>query len=294
MKLIKPSFEILVQEPKLEGLLKHIELCGRTAYKSEDLITEDSAPKFVDMLIKRSHGAVLEHGTVYLSVPFKQGHKSNNDAYWYWDKYRANKYSIAKQIETVFKPKHSEGFVAITTNYRVLIENDWLDDLQYQCEATESHEKRISIKFICDRGISHEFVRHRVFSFVQESTRYCNYSKAKFNNELTFIEPFWLKDIEEEWHEFGDHQMERLDSAANYIEQLEFAEESYLQLLRKGWTPQQARSVLPNSLKTELIMTGTVEQWEGFFKLRCAVDAHPQARELAVPLEQEFKKWNYA
>lgn len=141
-----------------------------------------------------------------------------------------------------------------------------------------------------------EFVRHRVFSFIQESTRYCNYSKDKFGNELTFIEPLWLKDIKEEYCERSPESLyppERIDSAANYLFQLELAEETYLKLLKDGWTPQQARSVLPNSLKTELIMTGTIEQWKGFFKLRCDSAAHPQARELAIPLEEEFKKLNY-
>lgn len=277
MKLIKPSFQILEQKPELEGVLLHVELCGRTAYKSEDKITADSAPKFVEMLIKRGHGAVLEHGTIYLSIPV--------DIMGVAPKYFHNKYSITRY-------SFNKATTLITTNYRVLVENDWLEDLQYQCEPAALHEKRISVKFVCDRGVSHEFVRHRVFSFVQESTRYCNYSNEKFGGDLTFIEPIWLKDIPEIWHEFGDHQMERTDAAAKYMEYIDIAEEGYLTLLKMGWSPQQARSVLPNSLKTELIMTGTIEQWRGFFKLRCALDAHPQAREVALPLEQEFKSLN--
>jgi len=284
MKLIKPSFSILEQKPGLEGVLSHIELCGRTAYKSEDKITTDSAPKFVEMLTKRGHGAVLEHGTIYLKSETQLAMTSGiTKESMLFSRHRYNPYSVLTQDGHNFY---------ITTNYRVLVENDWLDQLEFQCEPIEDHVKRISVKFLTDRGISHEFVRHRVFSFVQESTRYCNYSNEKFGGDLTFIEPLWLKDIPEIWHEFGDYQMERTDATQHYLDYIEIAEEGYLQLLKFGWSPQQARSVLPNSLKTELIMTGTIEQWKGFFKLRCAPDAHPQARELAIPLEEEFKKLN--
>jgi thymidylate synthase (FAD) len=154
MRLIKPSFELMLQEPGFEGLLKHVELCARTAYKSEDKITSDSAKGFIDMIIKKGHGAVLEHGTVYLTLIDNGSYAS--------EKYIDNKYSV-------YTCKN--GLYYITTNYRVLIENDWLNDLTYQCECTPYHEKRITVKFICDRGVSHEYVRHRVFSFVQESTR---------------------------------------------------------------------------------------------------------------------------
>lgn len=266
MKLIKPSYLIMNQESGMSGLLKHIELCGRTAYKSESEIKEDSAIKFVEMLIKRGHGAVLEHGTVYLQFPL--GAKCvHPDCY----KYSQNKYS------SYFLGKLD---AYVTTNYRVLVENNWLEDLQYQCDPTEHHEKRLSVKFICDRGVSHEFVRHRVFSFVQESTRYCNYSKDKFGGGVTFIEPPFLINDKD-------------DFTQCWKGLLQSSEVSYLRLLELGWTPQQARSVLPNSLKTELIMTGTVSQWQGFFKLRCAPDAHPQARDLAIPLHETFKFLEY-
>lgn len=129
----------------------------------------------------------------------------------------------------------------------------------------------------------------RVFSFAQESTRYCNYSKDKFGNELTFIIPCWLGWDEQNIH-YGDFEKSgsgSIDSGL-FINSLLDAEDYYLCLLKEGWKPQQARAVLPNSLKTELIITGTVKQWEGFFKLRDANDAHPQARELAQPLHEEF------
>lgn len=136
-----------------------------------------------------------------------------------------------------------------------------------------------------------EFVRHRVFSFAQESTRYCNYSQDRFNNELTFIIPKWFEDEKQlnmslkEEDLMGNNRSELLWKISMITSEI-----MYKSLLEENWTPQQARSVLPNSLKTELVMTGTVEQWEGFFKLRCSTTAHPQARELAIPLQDEFKK----
>lgn len=290
MRLIKPSFEILEQKPGLDGLLQHIERCGRTCYKSEDKITEESAPKFVDMLVKRGHTAMVEHGTVYLRT--YSNYEYGEDELF--RRYSSNPYSIVKAIGRVAGSTKESDLVDgyyITTNYRVLLQNGWLDDLKYQCEPTEYHVKRITVKFTCDRGVSHEFVRHRVFSFAQESTRYCNYSKDKFGKECTFIIPCWL-DIPEGSADSPEILVfeERYYGAASstFLDNLRWAEANYFDLLEQGWIAQQARAVLPNSLKTELIMTGTIEQWEGFFKLRDANDAHPQARELAAPLHEEF------
>ena len=162
MKLIKPSFEILDQQCGLEGIYKQIEIAGRTCYKSEDKITEDSAKGFVERMIKSGHGAMLEHGTVYLKF------ETMKSTIHPLDKYYHNKYSKVCTEEGLTK---QTKIVFVTTNYRVLVENGWLDDLQYICEPTEHHERRITVRFVCDRGVSHEFVRHRVFSFAQESTR---------------------------------------------------------------------------------------------------------------------------
>lgn len=311
MRLIKPSFEIIEQKPGIDGLLQHIERCGRTCYKSEDKITEDSAEKFVNMLVNRGHTAMVEHGTVYLKYDIIE-HGSMNLP----NKYHFNKYSV---VTPEYKEKFDgHTYAYITTNYRVLLQNDWLDDLKYQCEPTEHHVKRVTVKFVCDRGVSHEFVRHRVFSFAQESTRYCNYSKDKFGNELTFIIPCWVDGLALQeaasgtvinHDDFGELIGEyyysltgkeepyfkpwEITPESNFVASLQVSEKLYLELLNQGWKPQQARAVLPNSLKTELIMTGTIKQWEGFFKLRDAKDAHPQARELAQPLHEEFIKRGY-
>ena len=288
MKLIKPYFEIIEQEPGLEGIYKQIELAGRTCYKSEDKITPDSAKGFVDRMIKSGHGAMLEHGTVYLKVL----HRDANTIFgnWVTDQYMSNPYS---NINFDYN-----GDYMITTNLRVIVENNWLDDLEYIYEPTEHHEKRVTVRFICDRGVSHEFVRHRVFSFAQESTRYCNYSKDKFGNELTFIIPCWLdiKPFSYSTDIMSGAQIKKAketDPSLNFIQGLANSELQYFELLDKGWLPQQARAVLPNALKTELVMTGFISDWKHFFELRCDKAAHPQARELAIPLQEEFVKRGY-
>lgn len=159
MKLCKPLFEIWEQSAGLEGVYKQIERVGRVCYKSEDKITEDSAKPFVDRMVKSGHGAMLEHGTVYLKITCK-----NTDFTTLCMFYGKNKYSVLNHSE-------DNKIYYITTNYRVLVENNHLSDLKYLCEPSEFHEKRITVYFVCDRGVSHEFVRHRVMSFAQESTR---------------------------------------------------------------------------------------------------------------------------
>lgn len=298
MKLIKPSFEIWDQQEGLEGIYKQIERAGRVCYKSEDKITETSAKEFVERMIKSGHGAMLEAGTIYLRYDFKAREDSNRVACNLWSKYKENIYSKAVQAQPILGVL--DGFVAITSNFRVLVENNWLDDLKYLCEPTEYHEKRVTVKFVCDRGVSHEFVRHRVFSFAQESTRYCNYSKDKFGNEVTFIEPCWLEDYNYEGNTYYNGFLVALRAAeANYFDLMKkwedrIPDKRYKTGFRNNpWTPQQARAVLPNALKTELVMTGFVSDWEHFFKLRDAGNAHPQARELAHPLHMEFLRRNY-
>lgn len=294
MKLIKPSFEIWEQEPSLEGVFKQIERAGRVCYKSEDKIAEGTAKAFVDRMIASGHGAMLEHGTVYLKCKTEVInmciHPEDGEEEYFneLEKYEYNSYSVT----------NDDGeYLYVTTNLRVLVENDWLDDLRYQCEPTEYHEKRITVKFICDRGVSHEFVRHRVFSFAQESTRYCNYSRDKFGNECTFIIPPWTEFKEGNYPISWDGLYGSCNTLVEYDSwffwHLALAERDYFKLLEKGWIAQQARAVLPNSLKTELVMTGTIEQWKGFFKLRDASSAHPQAYELAHPLHEEFIKRGY-
>lgn len=291
MKLCKPLFEIWEQSAGLEGVYKQIERVGRVCYRSEDKITEDSAKPFVDRMIKSGHCSMLEHGTVYLVMPMETILPIEANG---WGKYTKNPYSKGFKVCEV----EGQRRVAITTNLRVLVENGWLDDLQYICEPTEFHERRITVHFVCDRGVSHEFVRHRVMSFAQESSRYCNYSKDKFGSELTFIKPCWfdssLIDDTGHWDANTFYRMstQSVEEGA-FLGTLLSAEKSYFNLLKCGWKPQEARAVLPNSLKTELVVTGFISDWQHFFGLRCDKAAHPQARELAIPLQEEFIKRGY-
>lgn len=296
MRLIKPKIELINQEPGVEGLFKHMELCARTCYKSEDKITEDSAKKFINnVIIARGHTAMLEHGTVYLKIPYgimyDTGYFSNEDIA---TKYIDNPYSIVQNSQIY-------DYWCVTSNYRVLLQNGWLEDLQYLCEPTEYHVKRVTVRFICDMGVAREFCRHRLFSFAQESTRYCNYSKAKFGKELNCIIPCWYKNMFEGnsynielCHTYDLTISEGLSrTEAAWIQAMCEAESTYFGLLTEGEPAQQARNVLPLALKTEVIMTGTVEQWIEFLKLRCATDAHPQARELAIQLRDRLLLENY-
>lgn len=194
MKVITPSYEIM-QLPSTDNALQLLEAAGRTCYKSEEHIRDNSAPSFVERIIKSGHLSVIEH-------------------------------------------------ISIT------------------------------VRFICDRGISHELVRHRLAAFSQESTRYANYSKDKFGSELTFIRPiFWA----------GDSPMYQ-----QWLDAMRAAENTYLEMLKSGASPQQARSVLPNSLKTEVVMTANLREWLHVFELRCHTASHPQMREIMLPLLLEL------
>jgi thymidylate synthase (FAD) len=196
MRTIKP-IAVIESHVDADYILKQIELAGRTAYKSEDKITNDSAKDFVKMILKRGHLSVIEHQSV-------------------------------------------------------------------------------SVRFICDRGVSHEIVRHRLASYTQESTRYCNYTKGKFGSEITVIEPcFWSQD--DERYKVWKQAIEQIESAYNKLVEL-------------GATPQEARSILPNSLKTEIVVTMNLREWRHFFTMRTSAAAHPQMREVAIPLLKEFQK----
>ena len=141
----------------------------------------------------------------------------------------------------------------------------------------------VTVKFTTDRGVSHELVRHRMASFAQESTRYCNYSKDKFNNELTFIIPSWA-----EVNKLGEIVVDDNEAFYDFKRALEMAEAFYLSLIAKGWTAEKARMVLPMSIKTEINMKANLREWRHFFKLRCHHTAHPDIRVLALDLLKQM------
>lgn len=146
--------------------------------------------------------------------------------------------------------------------------------IKLQHESVLEHEK-ISVSIVCDRGVTHEIVRHRLASYSQESTRYCNYSQDKFSNQLTFIKPNFWNENEEKY--------------IIWKEIMKTAEDTYIKLLEKGAKPEEARSVLPNSLKTEIVVTMNLREWRHFFKLRASSKAHPQMRQIAIPMLVVFK-----
>lgn len=199
MKIIKPSFQI-EQELNQENILKSIERAGRTCYKSEHLVNDNSAEKFVKAIIKRGHESVIEH-------------------------------------------------------------------------------EKITVRIICDRGVSHEIIRHRIASYSQESTRYCNYCNDKFGNELTFIEPCFFNSESEE-----DKKNKEI-----WLKSMQFIEEQYNMLIENGAKPEEARSILPNSLKTEIVVTMNLRAWRHFLKLRTDKFAHPQIREISKMILDEFQ-----
>ena len=262
MKLINQSYEICKTHGyTLQDVYKDIERAARVSYKSEDKITEDSAEKMVQRLINMKHYSPLEFGTIYLKT----------SDYYIINKYIFNPYS---------KVEMSAGVGYITTNYRVIIEKNRIDDLQYMCEPTEHHQKRTTVKFITNRAMTHELVRHRSMSFMQESQRYVAYDKDKFGNELTFIKPAWKQP---EWDEQAN------ETVLMHL-LLVSIEDTYMKLRALGLTPQQARTVLPNATKTELYMCGFDKDWEHFFDLRDKTNVDPQMYDLAHPLHEEFNK----
>ena len=293
MEFLVAGYEIIDQEPGLEGMYKAAELPGRICYGSQDKIAPGTAEKFCKGLMKSNHGAPLEHGTVYLKV---LKHSDCNAL----DKYRFNKYS--KYVESV-------NYAYVTTNLRVLFENGWMDDLQYWCEPTEYHEKRVQVRFTIDRFTGEEFLRHRVASFNRESTRYVLYTKDKFGGgSIKYIIPVWMLD-ETHMKEINDHKdltitdfckqvIEREEEHDNMTDvlvwmfALKACEWSYCTLTNDfGWQAQQARTVLPCAISSPLIKTAFVSDWVHFFNLRAIGTTgkpHPQAFELADPLMKEF------
>ena len=283
MRLINQSYEICNQTDfSLLGIYKHIEKCTRVAYKSEDKITEDSANKFIKMLLNLEHFAPLELGTLHFRIPTTLLKTLIDDLVFHklWN-------NIWIQYKSV------NDYTYFTTNYRYwLVMIDKINYLKgyFAEEDNEYYPKRYTVKLITSRAISHEVVRHRTMSFIQESQRFCAYNKDKFNNEVTFIKPCWLDLKEGTYTEKNYHNDFYTSKNVEYdfMIHLLTAEATYFKLLEKGWKPQQARVVLPNSTKTELYMCGFKDAWEHFFKLRDNKIVDPQMYDLAHPMHQDF------
>ncbi len=281
MKLIKPSVEFFGAVPTdYDSVIKFIEKAGRTCYKSEDKITEDSAEKFVKKLIKAEHLAMVEHSnfvirsklnTFDLNLHYKSG-KFLND--FHDEKYLYVGGNLTAWKQTFEKYFISSLFLPFLKQYSELfnlnifnIISKW-EVCPYNQIPKELH--RYSAKFICDRGVSHELVRHRPCSFAQESTRYVNYS----GNDISFIEPADYED----WDELSQHYFE---------DACKYAEIAYLDLVDTGSKTQQARAVLPNALKTEIIVTADAAEWNHIRKLRTSKAAHPDMQRVMNMLPWE-------
>lgn len=308
MKLIKQSFQFVNQKGfTLKDIYKHIEYCARISYKSQDKITDTSYEKFVNMLESRGHDRPLEFGTVHLKMPepeFKSlidtltSSRTYNDL---WIHY--------KVVET-----YEDGYtVYLTTNYRYykLMWNQMNTLSEYFDKVdSEYYPKRYTVHMILDRGVMDEFRTHVGLSHLAESTRYCNYSKDKFDNELTFIKPCWLNVPEGKYNhcimvsknapdirvecvgsdEIGKYYNIGEDEGL-FLNGLVQSELTYLHLINnRKWAPQQARSVLPLGIKSELISCGFEDAWENFMRRRDAPDAHPMAQEIAKPMHEKFNE----
>lgn len=308
MLLVNPRFSILTQENTVAGIYKIIERVGRVAYKSEDNITLDSAKPFLKKLRELGHLSPLEFATVYLQIPTEEQ--------------QCVKFFLDNEYSRV---SIAQSYAYVTSNFRVLVESNNIGYLRFLDRDYSAHEdlylKRIAVHMVLSRGIANEFVRHRKFSFMQESTRFCNYSKNRFCNECTFIIPYWMRDKFKECRvkdvnyidppkgdetkligeltivpTNGSHELPQVVTCTpaelNYISACIDCENNYLDLLREKVPAQFARDVLPLGLKTELCMCGFVTDWIAFFSLRSpahgAVGVHPDAGYLADALLSEM------
>lgn len=310
MKIIKSSVSILPQGPGVIGLKKHIEKLGRIAYLSEDKITDDSYIKFNNMLYNRGHWAVFNSGTVYMNVPLD-------------DKDFIKKLEQDK-IRPYVKSEKVGGYLYVTTNYRVICKLKEEEKMEkYWCEPTEDHYHRVTTIWTCSRGIQTELVRHRIMSFIAESTRYCGYSKGRFGGELTYIFPEWIYRVQAEigntidpltgksrdylFSIDGEDLIRKLScfdrTVASRYNTWKAIEDEYIYETNTDegikLRPEEARGILCNDLKSIVGMTGFVEDFitkpedntpekEGFFYLRCAEDAHLDMQVLARDLKNQF------
>lgn len=246
MKLITSNVELVQQIPNIDGLYKHIEICGRTAYKSEDKITEDSAEKFVEMLKSNGHSSVFEHGTIYLLLVVTPENATVIESIA--AKYHANPYS---SVIKVIKSGEANKY-CITTNYRVIYENNWFDDLRFMCEPTEHHEKRITLRIQADIHFYKDVTRHRKNSFTIESTRFVNYMKEKYGMSISFMQPSWIK----------EEDLDELKSDCEVIEQI------YAKWIDKGYRPEHAAYFLCQGVAATIMMTAFASDWKHFFDVR--------------------------
>ena len=312
MKIISPNVELIRQESGLEGIFKQIERAGRTCYKSEDKIDKDSAKIFVERMIESKHYAMLEHGTVYLTLVINNRTRDNEVRYpWYSSNAKVRYNEVFSYVQSVFignpysvvnlyqNKDYTETTMCITTNYRVIVENSWQGIMhEFLSEPTLYHERRIALKFTTNIGVTRECNRHRTLinpfesSIAEESTRYCNYSKDKFDNQVTYCKPAWITQEEIDSYnerairgEFeGRFDNNETEALSVYLNCLFECQKAYNKLIKLGWKPQQAREVLPLATKSEVVYTAFAYDWKHWFDLRLygtTGKPHPNILEVA-------------
>lgn len=270
MKLIKASCKPVMQQEGVIGMYKQIELGARVCYLSTDKVTDDSYKKFIEMLEGNKHAAPLAHGSVYLKM-------TSEEYVMYFERHRIR----GRKLRHFYNPMWTRvtevnGEMYVSTNYRVIKELHMEELMQYWCEPTEHHVKRISVMFEASRGVADEAMRHSsALNFCCESTRWCTYNKGKFNKELTFIEPSWWNDVSE-------------DARTTIYDFLERDEWTYMHLLEDGLKAQQARIVLPLDLKSTFMATGFVDSWEAVIEQRTAKDVLPDMILLMEDLRKQL------
>jgi thymidylate synthase (FAD) len=300
MKLLNPSYTIFEQQDGLKGIYKQIELAGRTCYKSEDKITDESAEEFVQRMINSGHTAMLEHGSVYLYI--KQGKDFSENL-------KNDPFSIGLDVLFCKYGKHYTNYdtheTFFTTNLRWLVEKypeDWKKIYDFYGRNPDNRwPMRRTVKLTTSLHVYKDITRHRTMSFAIESTRFCNYSKGKFGNELTFIPPVWL-DIKEgqyTWNEyFGPDRVIDTSSPISdqFIAHLIGVEKTYMDLINLGWQAQQAAEVLPQCVKADVVITGFEDDWKHIFNLRALGTTgapHPEVKRIFEPIMNDFieRKW---
>ena len=284
MKLVNQKAELWQQGPTEEDMWDHIAKCTRVCYQSTPKNKEESGEDFCKRtILLNKHYGMLEHGTVYLIMPGNIGSIIPKSVI----RYGNNPYSAVKPVYDK---------IYVTTNYRVILENGWEEDLDYWSEPTEFHEKRHTLSLITSIGIGRELCRHRKFSFSQESTRYCNYSK----DDMEFIIPYWANLNPGPYKQngtgyVGDGFCEDYDPLSKetlFLNTISICEARYSNLLSKGCKAQDAREVLPLALKSQLIMTGFESDWKDFLDKRLKETTgkvHPDMLALAGQIQEQLK-----
>ena len=326
MKLLETKTQIIQQPDGLEGVYKQIEYVGRSCWMSQNMIKEDSAISFVKNLQEKGHTAPFERGTIYLKASYKtypEIDENLTEVISLKDKYKANPYSKVKVNKN--SNSSNEHEVYITTNYRVIVENNWFDDLQYMVPFDkEHHEPRITFHFVCQRAISAEYNRHRHNSPMESSSRYCNFANDKYGKEISLCVSDWLvKEAEEVVIQKYFHKpsgIEAIESCNKGLEQYCYevgngydiqnmniidywlfanlaCEYSYINMIRLGAKAEQAREVLPLDLKTELYHTAFLDDWLHFCSLRAwnskGNHPHPEAKKLAEQVFEMLKSLGF-